>query len=158
MSSHGRLTLGEAILAQVRGGRSTGPMRPVEALNDFVSRSEPSRPAGTVALDFSCDRHDGRLMRLWMSARSGDVTFGGEGAEGAWVTDGSGRGAVILRCTRQGCRNSARLTNEWLVASFKRVRANFEAGRGLPIAWFPLSEVGSSTGYLQPSGSKVAVK
>jgi len=47
-----------------------------------------------------------------------------------------------VRCTRQGCRRSARLTNEWLVASFRQVQADFEAGKGLPIGWFPLSQAG----------------
>jgi hypothetical protein len=158
MSSHGRSTLGEAIRTQVRGLRSSIPPRPVDFLNNLVSWSEASRPAGTVALDFSCDMHDGRLMRLWMSAQSGTVTFGGQGAQGAWDTDTSAPDAVVLRCTRRGCRNSARLTNEWLVGSFRRVRDDFEAGRGLPIAWFPLSQVASPTYRLQPSGSNVAVK
>ena len=158
MGSQGRPTLGETISAQARGVRSAVPLRPVDSLNSLVSLSEASRPAGSVALDFSCDKHDGRLMRLWMSAQSGDITFGGKGVKEAWDTDTSARGGVVLTCTRQGCRNSARLTNEWLVASFKRVRADFEAGRGLSIAWFPLSQVGLSTRWLQPSGSNVAVK
>lgn len=158
MSSHGRSTLGEVIRTQVRGLRSSVPLRPVDFLKNLGSRSQASRPAGTVALDFSCDMHDGRLIRLWMSAQSGTVTFGGEGAQGAWETDTSARDAVVLRCTRRGCRNSARLTNDWLVDSFRRVRDDFAAGRGLPIAWFPLSQVGSPTYGLQPSGSNVAVK
>jgi hypothetical protein len=95
-----------------------------------------------VALDFTCDMHGGRLMRLWMSPGAGETTFGGEGAQGAWDTDPSGRGSVIVWCIRQECRNSARLTNEWLVATLTRVRADFEAGRGLPIALIPLSQAG----------------
>jgi hypothetical protein len=158
MSRDGGPTLSEAILAQVRGVASGAALAPLDSLNDLVSLSEVSRPAGSVALDFGCDIHDGRLMRLWMSTQSGETTFGGEGAKGAWDTDTSGGAAVVLTCTRPGCRNSARLTNEWLVASFKRVRADFEAGRGLSIAWFPLSQVGLPNLWLQPSGSNVAVK
>lgn len=101
-------------------------------------------PAGSVALDFTCDTHGGRLMRLWMSRQAGHTTFGGEGVPGAWDTDTSGCGVVMVRCNHEDCRNSARLTNEWLVASFRQVLVNFEAGKGLPIAWFPLSQVGVS--------------
>jgi len=90
--------------------------------------------------------HGGRLMRLWMSPRSGDATFGGEAITGAWDSDTSERGSVVVTCIRQGCRNSARLTNDWLLASFRRVRADFEAGKGLPIALFSLSQVGVPSG------------
>jgi hypothetical protein len=142
MNSDDKPTLGEAILAQVRGVRSRIPWRPTDFVRDFVSLPKESRPAGSVALDFSCDMHGGRLMRLWMSPQAGDATFGGEGVKGAWGTDTSGLGAVMVTCMRHGCRNSARLTNEWLVASFEQVQVDFEAGKGLPIAWFPLSQVG----------------
>jgi hypothetical protein len=144
MSSTDRPTLGEAILAQVRGVRSRIPPRPLDFVKDFVSHPKTSRPAGSVALDFTCDKHGVRLMRLWMSPRSGEITFGGEGVKGAWDTDSSGPGAVVVRCVRHGCRNSAVLTNDWLVATFGRVRADFEAGKGLPIASFQLSQVGAS--------------
>jgi len=145
MSSTDKPTLGEAILAQVRGVKSRIPPRPLDSVKDFVSHPKTSRPAGSVALDFTCDKHGVRLMRLWMSPRAGEITFGGEGVEGAWDTDSSGRGAVVVRCVRQGCRNNAVLTNDWLVATFRQVRADFESGKGLPIALFPLSRVGMST-------------
>jgi hypothetical protein len=144
MSSNDRPRLGVAILAQVRGARSKMQPRPVDFVKDFVRLPGASRPAGSVALDFTCDTHGGRLMRLWMSRQAGNTTFGGEGVQGAWDADTSGCGAVVVRCSRDGCRNSARLTNEWLMTSFTQVLANFEAGRGLPIAWFPLSQVGAS--------------
>ena len=137
-----KTTLGELILAQVRGVEPEMSLRPADFVKDFVSFPEASRPPGSVALDFACDLHAGRLMRLWMSRHVGGTMFGGEGVQGAWDTDTSGCGAVVVRCTQQGCRRSARLTNEWLVASLRQVQATFEAGKGLPIAWFPLSEVG----------------
>jgi hypothetical protein len=139
MSSSDEPRLGELILTRARVVKSEMSLRPADFVKDFVSLPEASRPAGSVALDFTCDLHAGRLMRLWMSAQAGDATFGGEGVKGAWDTDTSGCGAVVVRCTRQGCRRSARLTNEWLVASFRQVQADFGAGKGLPIAWFPLS-------------------
>ena len=98
-----------------------------------------------MALDFECDMHGGRLMRIWMSHQAKDVTFGGEGREGAWATDASSRGAVVVKCTRHRCRRSARLTDDWLLARFREVRADFEAGEGPPIAWFPLSQAGVSS-------------
>jgi hypothetical protein len=135
-------TLGKVILAQVRGVRTRIPLRPLDFVKDFVSHPKTSRPAGSVALDITCDTHGVRLMRLWMSRRSGDVTYGGEGVKGAWHADPSGCGAVVVRCIRQECRSSARLTNDWLVTTFRRVRADFEAGKGLPIASIPLSQAG----------------
>ena len=134
-------TLSEAELAQVRGVDSRIPLRPADFLSDSVSLTGASRPAGSVALDFGCEHHDGRLMRLWMSAEPGRTTFGGEGLHGACCTDSRGRGAVVVTCARQGCHNSSRLTNEWLVAHLGMVRHDFEAGKGLPIAWIPISEV-----------------
>jgi hypothetical protein len=146
MSSEDKPSLGEAILAQVRSVKTKIPLRPADFVKDFVSFPGGSRPAGSVALDFTCDVHEGRLMRLWMSHhQAGDATFGGEGVKGAWDTDTSGRGAVVVTCTQQGCRNSARLTNDWLVASFRQVRTDFAAGKGLPIAWFQFSQVGVSS-------------
>jgi len=146
MSNNDGPALGEVILAGVRGVRSQTPLCPADSVKEFVSLPETSRPAGSVALDFTCDRHGERLMRLWMSPpQAGDATFGGEGIEGAWDTDASDRGAVVVTCTRQGCRNSARLTNDWLMASLRQVRTDFEAGKGLPIAWFPLSKVSASS-------------
>lgn len=136
MNHHGSFTLSESVFAQVRGIGSKIPPRPA----DFVSVTGASRPAGSVALDVGCARHNGRLIRFWMSPRSGSITFGGEGREGAWDTDSSGRGAVVVTCPRNGCNNSVRLTNEWLVAHLGEVRSNFESGKGLPIAWFPLSQ------------------
>jgi len=136
-------TISGAILAQVRGVRSRIPQRPADFVKDYVSHRRASRPAGSVALDFTCDKHGGRLMRLWMSSRAGQATFGGEGVTGAWDTDTSGSGAVVVTCLRRGCRNSARLTNDWLVATLSQVRAEFDAGRGLPIGWFQLSQVGA---------------
>jgi len=133
-------TLSEAVLAQVRGVGSGTPLRPGDFLKDSVSFIGSSRPAGSVALDFGCEHHDGRLMRLWMSSRSGSTTFGGEGRHGAWATDSRGPGAVVVWCTEQGCHNRSRLTNEWLVAHLEMVRHDFETGKGLPIAWFPLSD------------------
>jgi hypothetical protein len=118
-------------------------MRPADFVRNLVAHHKASRPAGAVALDFTCDKHGVRLMRLWMSPRAGDATFGGEGVEGAWHSDPSGCGALVVRCLRHDCKSSARLTNEWLEASFRRVRADFEAGRGLPIASYPLSQVGA---------------
>lgn len=144
MNGNGKPTLGEAILAQVRGAKSKISARPADCVKDFVSLPETSRPAGSVALDFACDKHDGRLLRLWMSPHGGSTTFGGEGRKGAWDTDSSGRGAFVVTCTQRGCHNSSRLTNEWLVAHLGKVRSDFEAGKGLPIAWFPLSRVGVS--------------
>jgi hypothetical protein len=140
-----RPTLGEAILAQVRGAHSKTPLRPADFVKDLVRLPGASRPAGSVALDFTCDAHGGRLMRLWMSPQAGKATFGGEGVKGAWDTDASDGGAVVVTCNRDGCRNSARLSNEWLVSSFRQVRANFEAGKGLPIRWFRLSQIGGSS-------------
>jgi len=144
MSFTDRPTLGEAVLAQVRGVRFRVPRRPADFIKNYVTHPKTSRPAGSVALDFTCDTHGVRLMRLWMSPRAGEVTFGGEGVTGAWEADPSGRGAVVVRCIREECSNSAVLTNDWLVATFRRVRADFEAGRGLPIASFQLSEVAVS--------------
>jgi hypothetical protein len=141
MNHHGSPTLNESGLAQAHGSNCMIPPRPADFVEDIQSSDEASRPDGAVALDFGCDVHNGRLMRLWMSPRSGSTTFGGEGREGAWDTDSSGRGAVVVTCTRKGCNNSSRLTNEWLVAHLGEVRTNFESGKGLPIAWFPLSQV-----------------
>jgi hypothetical protein len=129
-------------MALGRGAKSRIPLRPADFVRDSVSLPQAPRQPGSLALDLSCDMHGGRLMRLWMSPRAGDATFGGEGAKGAWDSDPSGCGAVLVTCVRPGCHNSARLTNEWLTASFGQVQADFEAGRGLPIAWFPLSQVG----------------
>ena len=144
MNSNNEATLSGLILTRVRGVESDTLLRPADFVKDFVLLPKVSRPAGSMALDFTCDLHAGRLMRLWMSPHAGDTMFGGEGVKGAWDTDTdtSGCGAVVVRCTRQGCRRSARLTNEWLMASFSQVQADFEAGKGLPIAWFPLSQVG----------------
>ncbi|MEP7191273.1 MAG: hypothetical protein ABI903_00225 [Actinomycetota bacterium] len=144
MSFTDRPTLGESILAHVRGVRSRIPLRPADFVKDFVSDPKMSRPAGAVALDFICDTHGVLLMRVWMSPRSGEITFGGEGVKGAWDNDPGGRGAVVLRCNRSDCLHSAVLTNDWLVATFARVRGDFEAGKGLPIASFSLSQVGTS--------------
>jgi hypothetical protein len=114
-------------------------------VRDFVRIPGGSPPAGSVALDVTCDVHPGRLMRLWMSRRAKSVTlFGGEGRTGAWDTDTSGRGAVLVACPERGCQRSARLNNDWLVARLRQVRTNFEAGKGLPMAWIPLSHVGES--------------
>jgi hypothetical protein len=119
------------------------PADPGDFIKDFLTRGRSSSPAGAVALDVACDMHGGRLMRLWMSRQAdGCASFGGEGRKGAWVTETRGRGALVVRCTRQGCLRSARLTNDWLVARLLHVRGDFEAGRGLPVAWFQLSEVG----------------
>ena len=142
MSTTDRPKLGEVILAQVKDVRSKVPLRPADFVRDLVSHPKASRPAGSVALDFTCEKHGVRLMRLWMSPRADDTTFGGEGVKGAWHPDPSGCGAVVVRCLRHECGSSARLTHEWLMASFRRVRADFEAGRGLPIATYPLSQVG----------------
>jgi hypothetical protein len=143
MSSNDKATLGAVILAGTQGVKFKIPLCPADFLKEFVPFQGVSRPAGSVALDFTCDLHGGRLMRLWMSPQAGDATFGGEGAKGAWDTDTSDRAAVVLTCTQPGCRNSARLTNDWLVASLRQVEADFAAGKGLPIAWFPLSKVGA---------------
>jgi hypothetical protein len=143
MSSNDNATLGEVILAGIRGVKLKMPLCPANFVKESDSLPGVSRPAGSVALDFTCDLHRGRLMRLWMSAQGGVATFGGEGVKGAWGTDTSDRGAVVLMCTAPGCRNSARLTNDWLVASLRQVEADFDAGKGLPIAWFPLSKVGA---------------
>ena len=145
MSSNDEATLGEVILAGMRGVKSKMALCPANFVKEFVSLPVVSRPAGSVALDFTCDLHGARLMRLWMSLQAGDATFGGEGVKGEWDTDTSDRGAVVLTCTRQGCRDRALLTNDWLVASLRQVEADFEAGKGLPIAWFPLSKVGASS-------------
>jgi hypothetical protein len=110
---------------------------------DFIRLPRTSAPAGSVSLDVTCDRHGGRLMRLWMSRQARGVTlFGGEGSDEAWDTETSGRGALVVKCTRPGCREGARLTNDWLEARLLHVRADFEAGQGLPIARIPLSQVG----------------
>lgn len=143
MNRNGNSTLGGAILAQVRGVTSEIPPCIADFVKEVVSPHHGSRPAGSVAIDIACDVHNGRLMRLWMAHKGDSVTFGGEGDKGAWEADASGRGAVLVRCTRQGCLNSARLTNEWLVAHLGKVRRDFETGKGLPIAWFPLSQVGA---------------
>ena len=143
MSSNDNATLGEVILAGIRGVRFKMPLCPANFVKESVSRPGVSRPAGSVALDFTCDLHGGRLMRLWMAPQDGVATFGGEGVKGAWGTDTNDRGAVVLTCTQPGCRNSARLTNDWLVARLRQVEADFDAGKGLPIAWFPLSKVGA---------------
>ena len=124
------------------------PLCPADFVRGFVFLPGVSRLVGSVALDLNCVLHGGRLMRLSMSLQAGDATFGGEGVEGAWDTDSSGRGTVVLTCTRPRCRNSARLTNDWMVASLRQVEADFEAGKGLPIAWFPLSKVGASSRYI----------
>lgn len=133
--------LSESMLAQVRGVSSRIPLRPADFVKDIVSFTAASRPAGSVALDFGCEHHGGTLLRLWMSPQCGSTTFGGEGRHGAWDTDTRGRGAVVVTCTQPGCQNSSRLTNEWLVTHLGMVRRDFEAGKGLPIAWFPLSEI-----------------
>lgn len=143
MSNRDKPTLGEVILAGVRGVKSKVSLHPADFVYGSVSLPGVSRPAGSVALDFTCDMHGGRLMRLWMSYQAGDPTFGGEGVEGALDTDTSGPGAVVVTCIRQGCRNRARVTNDWLVTSFRQVQTDFEAGKGLPIAWVPLSHVGA---------------
>ena len=140
MNHHENPALSEAVLAQVRGVGSGISLRPADFLKDSVSFAGSSRPAGSVALDFGCERHDGRLMRLWMSPQSGSTTFGGEGRHGAWGTDSRGCGAVVVWCTQPGCHNSSRLTNEWLVAHLGMVLHDFETGKGLPIAWFPLCD------------------
>ena len=115
-------------------------------VKDFVRFPGASPPDGSVALDFTCDKHSGKLMRLWMSRQAkGATLFGGEGPRGAWDTDTSGRGAVLVACTQQGCHTSARLTNDWLVARLRQVRTTFEAGKGLPMAWIPLSHVGGTS-------------
>lgn len=134
-------TLSQAVLAQGRGVDPRIPPRPADFVKDAFSFTEKSRPPGSVALDFGCEHHHGRLMRLWMSSEVGRTTFGGEGLHGAWGTDGQGCGAVVVTCTQHGCPISARLTNEWLVAHLGMVRQDFEAGKGLPIAWIPLSGV-----------------
>ena len=133
--------LGKAILVRTPDVTSKTSARPADFVKDVVILPETSRPAGSVALDFGCDRHNGRLMRLWMSFQAECTTFGGEGRKGAWDTDTRDQGAIVVKCTRPGCHNSARLTNDWLVASLGKVRTDFVAGKGLPIAWFPLSEV-----------------
>ena len=114
-------------------------------VKDFLRLPSASRPAGSVALDVECDMHSGRLIRFWMCRQAQGVTFGGEGRKGAWAVDSSGRGAVLVTCPRQSCRRSVRLTNDWLVARLKQVRADFEAGKALPIAWYRLSQVGVSS-------------
>ncbi len=137
--------LGQAILAGARGAKSTVSARPADLVKDLGGLPETSRPAGPVALDFGCDLHSGRLMRLWMSLQAECITFGGEGREGAWDTDTSDQGAIVVKCTSPGCHNSARLTNDWLVASLGKVRTDFATGKGLSIAWFPLSQAGTSS-------------
>jgi hypothetical protein len=128
-----------------RGVKSKMPLCPADFVKEFVSLPGVSRLVGLVALDFTCDLDGGRLMRLSMSLQAGDATFGGDGVEGAWNTDTNDRGTVVLTSTRPRCRNSARLTNDWMVARLRQVEADFEAGEGLPIAWFPLSKVGASS-------------
>jgi hypothetical protein len=119
------------------------PMETGDFITDFIRLPRSSSPAGSVSLDIACDRHGGRLMRLWMSRQAkGATLFGGEGRDEGWDTDTSGRGAVLVKCTRPGCRGSARLTNDWLEARLLHVRADFESGQGLPIARIPLSQVG----------------
>jgi hypothetical protein len=142
MGTADRHPLSTTILAPLRGVRSRIPTRPADFVKDFVAHPKASRPAGSVALDFTCETHGVRLMRLWMSPRAGGSTFGGEGVKGAWRPDPNGCGAVVVSCLRHECGSSARLTHDWLVSSFRRVRADFEAGRGLPIATYPLSQVG----------------
>lgn len=132
-------------LAQMWGVKVEVPPAPGDLVKDFVSLPEASRPAGSVALDFACDRHGGRLLRFWMSRQAEGDTFGREARQGAWDTDTSGRGGVMVTCTRPRCHRSARLTNEWLVARLREVRADFEAGKGLPIARFSLPQVGLSS-------------
>jgi len=128
-------------LEQLRGLRDRIPPTVGDFIKDFRRPEAP--PPGSVALDVACDQHGGRLMRLWMSRQAQGFRFGGEGAQDAWATDTRGRGAVVVTCTQQRCRSSARLTNDWLVARLRRVREDFEAGRGLPIAWVPLSRAGA---------------
>jgi hypothetical protein len=112
-------------------------------ISDFIRLPRSSSPAGSVSLDVACDRHGGRLMRLWMSREArGSTLFGGDGRNEVWDTDTQGRGAVIVKCTWPGCHRSARLTNDWLEARLLHVRADYEAGQGLPIAQIPLSQVG----------------
>jgi hypothetical protein len=119
------------------------PMTTGDFISDFIRLPRSSSPAGSVSLDVACDLHGGRLMRLWMAHEaSGSTVFGGEGRNDVWDTDTQGRGAVIVRCTRPGCQGSARLTNDWLEARLLHVRADYEAGQGLPIAQIPLSQVG----------------
>jgi len=129
-------------MALGRGAKSRIPLRPADFVRDSVSLPQAPRQPGSLALDLSCDMHGGRLMRLWMFPPSAGVTFEGEGRKGAWDSDDSGCGAVVVTCTRQGCRQSAHLTNDWLVARLRQVLADFEAGKGLPIAWHTLSQVG----------------
>jgi hypothetical protein len=112
-------------------------------VKDFVRFPEASAPKGSVALEITCDVHSGWLMRLWMSRQAkGATLFGGEGRPDAWEADTSGRGAVLVACTQRGCGSKARLTNDWLVARLRQVETTFEAGKGLPMAWVPLSQVG----------------
>src|SRR5665811_875401 len=58
MSSEDKPSLGEAILAQVRSVKTKIPLRPADFVKDFVSFPGGSRPAGSVALDFTCDVHE----------------------------------------------------------------------------------------------------
>lgn len=121
----------------------TAVMDTGDFMTDFIRLPRSSAPPGSVSLDVCCDEHGGRLMRLWMSRQAkGATLFGGEGRNDAWATDSGGRGAVLVMCTRQGCQRNARLTNDWLVGRLMHVRAEFEAGQGLPVAQIPLSEVG----------------
>src|SRR5450759_5949388 len=112
MSSNDEPTLGELILAQVRGVEFEMLPRPADFVKVFVSLPKASRPVGAVALDFTCDLHAGRLMRLWMSVQAGDTRFGGEAVKGAWDTDTKGCGMLVVRCIRQGCSSSATLTHK----------------------------------------------
>ena len=143
MADVGVVTAGKQ-LAQVRDAKAEVSFPLGDLVKDFVGLPATSPPPGSVALDVGCDLHGGRLMRLWMSRQAEGVTFGGEGTKGAWTADASGQGAIVVTCTWQNCRRSARLTNDWLLARLRGVRADFEAGRGLPIAWFPLSRLGGS--------------
>jgi hypothetical protein len=126
--------------ARAQGVQTAGPDR--KDRMTLLPLSPDSRPVGAVALDLECDLHGGRLIRLWMARQDTHVRFGGEGLEGSWATDTSGRGAIVVTCTRPGCRRSARLTSDWVVGRLRQVRADFEAGRSLPIVWLQLSQAG----------------
>lgn len=119
------------------------PMATGDFVSDFIRLPRSSSPAGSVSLDVVCDRHGGPLMRLWMSREArGSRLFGGDGRSEVWAIDTHGRGAVVVKCTQPGCHESARLNNDWLEARLLHVRADYEAGQGLPIAQIHLSQVG----------------
>lgn len=144
-SEEGHPTLGDALFrgAKVPDGFLSADV--VSALADLASSPEAPRPAGAVALDFTCDKHGGRLDRIWMESPDDvGLHFGREGRPGARDTTAAGRGGIVVKCTREGCRSSATLTSDWLLARLKQVRADFEAGTGPAIVKFPLSQVGVS--------------